>query len=96
MAISALKKTVLAPLIIIGALFSANIAAQTLSVEGTGTVEIEPEYALMSASVSHTAYTAGDAQAMVDRVMARLLDGVDELPVAEDSIDAGQIRIQPR
>ena len=96
MATSALKKAVLAPLVIVGALFSANIAAQTLSVEGTGTVEIEPEYALMSASVSHTADTAGDAQAMVDRVISRLLDGVEELPVAEDSIDAGQIRIQPR
>ena len=96
MAISALKKTVLAPLIIIGALFSANIAAQTLSVEGTGTVEIEPEYALISSSVSHTADTAGEAQAVVDRVMSRLLSGVDELPVAEDSIDAGQIRIHPR
>ena len=96
MATSALKKAVLVPLVIVGALFSANIAAQTVSVEGTGTVEIEPEYALMSASVSHTADTAGDAQAMVDRVMSRLLDGVEELPVAEDSIDAGQIRIQPR
>ena len=96
MTTSALKKALLAPLIIVGALFSATIAAQTLSVEGTGTVEIEPEYAQMSASVSHTADTAGDAQAMIDRVMSRLLAGVDELPVAKDSIDAGQIRIQPR
>ena len=96
MTTSALKKALLAPLIIVGALFSATIAAQTLSVEGTGTVEIKPGYAQMSASVSHTADTAGDAQAMVDRVMSRLLAGVDELPVAKDSIDAGQIRIQPR
>lgn len=96
MATSALEKAVLAPLVIVGALFSANIAAQTLSVAGTGTVEIEPEYAQMSASVTHTADTAGEAQAAVDRVMSRLLDGVDELPVAKDSIDAGQIRIQPR
>ena len=96
MATSVLKKAVLAPLVIVGALFSANIAAQTLSVAGTGTVEIEPEYAQMSASVTHTADTAGEAQAAVDRVMSRLLDGVDELPVAKDSIDAGQIRIQPR
>ena len=96
MATSALKKAVLAPLVIVGALFSANIAAQTLSVAGTGTVEIEPEYAQMSASVTHTADTADEAQAAVDRVMSRLLDGVDELPVAKDSIDAGQIRIQPR
>ena len=50
----------------------------------------------MSASVSHTADIANEAQAVVDRVMSRLLAGVDELPVAEDSIDAGQIRIQPR
>ena len=96
MTASELKKTVLAPLVIVGAFFSANVAAQTLSVEGTGTVEIEPEHALMSASVSHTADTASEAQAMVDRVISRLLVGVDELPVAEDSLDAGQIRIQPR
>ena len=50
----------------------------------------------MSASVSHTADTAAEAQAMVDRVMSQLLAGVEELPVSEDSIDAGQIRIQPR
>ena len=33
---------------------------------------------------------------MVDRVMSQLLAGVEELPVSEDSIDAGQSRIQPR
>ncbi len=76
--------------------FSATIAAQTISVEGKGAVEIEPEYARMSASVSHTADTTADAQAMVDRVMSQLLAGVEELPVTEDSIDAGHIRIQPR
>ena len=96
LATSGLKSVVLATLTLVSALFSASIAAQTLSVEGTGTVEIEPEYALMSASASHTADTAGAAQAMVDRVMSRLLAGIDDLPVAEDSIDAGQIRIQPR
>ena len=96
MAISPLKTACLALLVLTGALFSACIAAQTLSVEGKGTVEIEPEYARMSASVSHTADTAANAQAIVDRVMSRLLAGVDDLPVAADSIDAGQIRIQPR
>ena len=96
MATSGLKRAVLAPIVLVGTLFSATIAAQIISVEGKGTVEIEPEYARMSASVSHTADTASNAQAMVDRVMSRLLTGVDELPVAENSIDAGQIRIQPR
>ena len=96
MARGGLKRAVLAAIVLAGTLFSATIAAQTISVEGKGTVEIEPEYARMSASVSHTADTAADAQAMVDRVMSQLLAGVKELPVTEDSIDAGQIRIQPR
>jgi len=96
MATSGLTRAVLATAVLVGTLFSATIAAQTISVEGKGTVEIEPEYARMSASVSHTADTAAEAQAMVDRVMSQLLAGVEELPVREDSIDAGQIRIQPR
>ena len=91
-----LKRAVLATLVLVGTLFSVGIAAQTLSVEGRGTVEIDPEYAQMSASVSHTADTASDAQEMVDRVMSRLLEGVRNLPIAEESIDTGQIRIQPR
>ena len=96
MATSGLKRAVLAPFVLVGTLFSATIAAQTISVEGKGTVEIEPEYARMSASVSHVADTAADAEVTVDRMMSQLLAGVDELPVTEDSIDAGQIRIQPR
>jgi len=96
MATSGLTRAVLAQIVLVGTLFSATIAAQTISVEGKGTVEIAPEYARMSASVSHTADTATEAQAMVDRVMSQLLAGVEELPATEDSIDAGQIRIQPR
>ena len=86
----------LAPLIVWSGLMSTGTLAQTLTVEGKGTVQIAPEFARMSASVSHTAETAAAAQAAADRVMTRLLAGVDALPVAEDSIDAGQIRIQPR
>ena len=96
MATGGLKRAVLAPIVLVGTLFSATIAAQIISVEGKGTVEIEPEYARISALVSHTADTAADAQAMVDRVMSQLLAGVGELPVTEDSIDAGHIRIQPQ
>jgi len=49
MATSVLKRAVLAPIVLAGTLFSATMAAQTISVEGKGTVEIEPEYARMSA-----------------------------------------------
>jgi uncharacterized protein YggE len=87
---------VLATIALSGWLVSAGSSAQTLTVEGKGTVQIAPEFARMSALVSHTADTAAAAQAAADRVMTRLLAGVDALPVAEDSIDAGQIRIQPR
>ena len=87
---------VLAPIVLSGWLISASSFAQTLTVEGKGTVQIAPEFARMSASVSHTAETAAAAQAAADRVMTKLLTGVDALPVAKDSIDAGQIRIQPR
>jgi len=81
---------------IAAASFALTANAQTISVEGKGSVEIEPEYATLSASVSHTAKTAGEAQAMVDRVMNRLLDGIDSLPINETTLDAGQLRIQPR
>ena len=87
---------VLAAIALSGWLVSVASSAQTLTVEGKGTVQIAPEFARMSALVSHTADTAAAAQAAADRVMTRLLAGVDALPVAEDSIDAGQIRIQPR
>ena len=87
---------VLATIALSGWLVSAGSSAQMLTVEGKGTAQIAPEFAHMSALVSHTADTAAAAQAAVDRIMTRLLAGVDALPAAEDSIDAGQIRIQPR
>ena len=87
---------VLFSIVLSGWLVSAGSLAQTLTVEGKGTVQIAPEFARISASVSHTAEMAAAAQAAADRVMTRLLAGVNALPVAEDSIDAGQIRIQPR
>ena len=96
MAAYRLNWVVLTPLVLSGWLISAGSLAQTLTVEGKGTVQIVPEFARMSASVSRIADTAAAAQAAADRVMTRLLAGVDALPTAKDSIDAGQIRIQPR
>lgn len=84
------------PVAVAASLFALTANAQTISVEGRGSVEIAPEYATLSASVSHTANTASEAQAMVDRVMNRLLNGIDGLPIDDDTLDAGQLRIQPR
>jgi len=86
----------LAPLILWSGLMSTGTLAQTLTVEGKGTVEIPPEFAHMGASVSHTAETPAVAQEKVDRVMAELLSRLEDLPVSADSVEAGQIRIQPR
>ena len=84
------------PVAVLASFFTLTANAQTISVEGKGSVEIAPEYATLSASVSHTATTASEAQAMIDRVMNRLLEGIDSLPIDDDTLDAGQLRIQPR
>ena len=91
-----IKWTLWAPVALAGYFFSLATSAQTLSVEGRGTVEIDPEYASLSASVSHTASTAAAAQAAVDRAMTRLFEGLEDLPIDADTLEAGQLRIQPR
>ena len=91
-----IKWTLWAPVALAGYFFSLATSAQTLSVEGRGTVEIDPEYASLSASVSHTANTAAAAQAAVDRAMTSLFEGLEDLPIDADTLEAGQLRIQPR
>ena len=61
----------LAPLILCSGLFSSGTLAQTLTVEGKGTVEIPPEFAHLGASVSHTAETPAAAQAVARASRAR-------------------------
>ena len=91
-----IKWTLWAPVALAGYFFSLAASAQTLSVEGRGTVEIDPEYASLSASVSHTANTAAAAQAAVDRAMTSLFEGLEDLSIDADTLEAGQLRIQPR
>lgn len=93
---SDLRHMILLPLGLATALFSASSGAQTLSVEGQGSVEIVPEYARIGASVSHIADSAGAAQATVDRVVTELLTEISTLPVHADTVDAGHINIQPK
>ena len=90
------KWTFWAPLAVVAYLAAAGAHATTISVEGNGTVTIPAEYATLSATTEHLADTAEAAQRAVDEVMANLLDGLEGLPVDEDSIDAGQLRIQPQ
>ena len=93
---SDLRHMILLPLGLATALFSASSGAQTLSVEGQGSVEIVPEYARIGASVSHIADSAGAAQAIVDRVVTELLTETSTLPMDADTVDAGHINIQPK
>ena len=76
------KWTLWAPVARAGYFFSLAASAQTLSVEGRGTVEIDPEYAALSASVSHTAYTAAAAQAAVDIAITSLFEGLEDMAYA--------------
>ncbi|MEK9592174.1 MAG: SIMPL domain-containing protein [Halieaceae bacterium] len=93
---SDLRHMILLPLGLATALFAASSGAQTLSVEGQGSVEIVPEYARIGASVSHIADSAAAAQATVDRVVTELLTEISTLPVDADTVDAGHINIQPK
>jgi uncharacterized protein YggE len=93
---SDLRHMIWLPLGLATVLFSASSGAQTLSVEGQGSVEIVPEYARIGASVSHIADSAGAAQATVDRVVTELLTEISTLPVDADTVDAGHINIQPK
>ena len=91
-----IKWTLWAPVALAGYFFSLTAQAQSISVDGRGTAEVDPEYASLGASVSHTADTAAAAQAAVDSVMSNLLQGLEDLPIDANTINAGQLRIQPR
>lgn len=70
--------------------------ATTISVEGAGAIEIAPEFAVISASVTHTENTAADAQNRVDTVTSALLRAIESLPIEDNSLSAGYLRVQPR
>ena len=79
-----------------GYLLSHAAFASTITVEGTGKVEIPAEWAILSVSTRHIDDTASDAQHAVDELIADLLNSLQNLPVAEDTVAAGQLRIQPQ
>ena len=82
--------------LLLSACLAGSVQAQTISVQGQGEVEIAPEYATLGVSVTHTDNTAESAQAQVDQVMNDLLAAARALPIKDDSLDAGRLRIQPR
>ena len=90
------KRIVWPPLIMMALLISMTSRAQIISVQGTGTVEIEAEFATLAASVIVDAQTAALAQTGADTKMAALLTAIGALPRDEQSIDAGRLRIQPQ
>lgn len=78
-------------------LLTGPLMAQTISVEGRGSVELSPEFATLSGSVSHlSTATAASAQERVDRTLNQLLTALEKLPIDPNTLDAGQLRIQPR
>lgn len=70
--------------------------AITISVEGAGAIEIAPEFAVISASVTHTEMTAAEAQNKVDADTTALLRAIEALPIEDNSLSAGYLRVQPR
>ena len=90
------KRIVWAPLIIMALMISMTSRAQIISVQGTGTVDIEAEFATLAASVIVNAQTAALAQTAADNKITALLTAIGALPKDEQSIDAGRLRIQPQ
>ena len=90
------KRNVWPPIIMMALLIPMTARAQIISVQGTGTVEIEAEFATLAASVMVDAQTAALAQSTADKKMAALLMAISTLPRDEQSIDAGRLRIQPQ
>ena len=84
------------PLTVISLLMPISALAQVISVQGTGNVDIEAEFALLAASVVVDANTAALAQTSADEKMAALLTAIEALPRDEQSVDAGRLRIQPQ
>ena len=92
-----MSKRIVSPFLILTALLiSMTARAQMISVQGTGTVKIEAEFATLAATVSADAQTAALAQSAADKQMTALLTAIGALPRDEQSIDAGRLRIQPQ
>ena len=90
------KRNLWIPLTVMSLLMPVSSLAQMISVQGTGTVDIEAEFANLSASVIVDAKTAALAQSSADEKMGALLRAIDALPRDEQSVDAGRLRIQPQ
>ena len=92
-----MSKRIVSPFLILTALLiSMTARAQMISVQGTGTVNIEAEFAILAATVIADAQTAALAQSAADKQMTALLTAIGALPRDEQSINAGRLRIQPQ
>ena len=92
-----MSKRIVSPFLILTALLiSMTARAQMISVQGTGTVNIEAEFATLAATVIADAQTAALAQSAADKQMTALLTAIGALPRDEQSINAGRLRIQPQ
>ena len=78
-------------------LLAQPLAAQTISVEGRSTVEITPEFTTLSGAVTQISKASpAAAQQRVDAAINGLLAMIEALPADPESIEAGQLRVQPR
>ena len=90
------KRIVWPPIIMMALLIPITARAHIISVQGTGTVDTEAEFATLAAPVMVDAQTAALAQTAADKKMTALLKAIGTLPRDEQSIDAGRLRIQPQ
>ena len=88
-----IRFTVLATVIF---LFSNTVSAETrLEARGAGFINVAPDQAKFSASVTEINRSAVDAQTKVNSAMARLEKAIAKFNLSEDSIHSGALSVNP-
>lgn len=77
------------------AVMAAENSRPAVQVSGEGEVEIIPDTALLSYSVSRTAASMSEAKAEVDKVVAKLLRAARSAGVKEGDLNASRVYAQP-
>ncbi|TAA45865.1 DUF541 domain-containing protein [Corallincola spongiicola] len=77
-------------------LLMGSATAGTISVMGTATLEQIPDQVLVRLQVVKTATTATQAKSAADESVTAILDSVRGLGLADNQIDAADLRLSPR
>ncbi len=82
-------------LVLVTATAAADDVARTISVNGFGTAETEPDRATLSLSIDARESTVAAAQAKAAEVTARVLELADEMDIPKNRVDTMSATVRP-